>query len=130
MKNSIFLDTGVIGLYQSDHKDIRDEIKNKIKNKYEIISSELNYVELYTEEAYIYDWKRYTVCSRCYYNGISKCLFKTNKPPHFRKQIYWFKTLFDDNDTYEQTKQLLNNYDISDHYFIEYNDFTQCLKKN
>lgn len=105
-------------------------------NKHDIcytVKTRLNYdddPELYMEEAgYLYDWKRHTVCSRCYYNGISKCLFQTDKPPHLRIQISWFKTLFDDNETYEQTKQLLNNYDVSDHYFIEYNDFTQCLKK-
>ena len=47
MKNIIFLDTGVIGLYQSNHEETVKEIKTKKKNQYNFISSELNYVELF-----------------------------------------------------------------------------------
>lgn len=47
MKNTIFLDTGVIILYQSDHEEILKEIKTKIKKQYNFISSELNYIELF-----------------------------------------------------------------------------------
>ncbi len=47
MKNTIFLDTGVISLYQSKHKEILKEIKTKKKNQYSFISSELNYIEFF-----------------------------------------------------------------------------------
>jgi len=47
MNNAIFLDTGVISLYLSNHKVILTEIKTKKKNKYRFISSELNYIELF-----------------------------------------------------------------------------------
>jgi len=47
MKNIIFLDTGVISLYLSNHEVILKEIKTKMKNKYRFISSELNYIELF-----------------------------------------------------------------------------------
>lgn len=46
MKNTIFLDTGVISLYISDHEEIIEEIRVK-KKKYQFISSELNYIELF-----------------------------------------------------------------------------------
>ena len=39
MKNTIFLDTGIIGLYQSNHEEIVEEIKTKITNQYKLISS-------------------------------------------------------------------------------------------
>ena len=47
MKNTIFLDTGVISLYQSNHKETVEEINIKKKNKYNFISSELNYIEFF-----------------------------------------------------------------------------------
>lgn len=47
MKNTIFLDSGVISLYQSNHEDTLKEVKTKIKNQYNFISSELNYIELF-----------------------------------------------------------------------------------
>ena len=47
MKNTIFLDTGVISLYQSNHEEIVKEIKTKITNQYKFISSELNYIEFF-----------------------------------------------------------------------------------
>ncbi|TKJ25103.1 MAG: hypothetical protein CEE42_08705 [Promethearchaeota archaeon Loki_b31] len=47
MKNTIFLDTGVIILYQSNHEEILKEIQTKMKNKYSFISSELNYIEFF-----------------------------------------------------------------------------------
>ena len=47
MKNTIFLDTGVISLYLSNHEEILKEIKTKKKNKYSFISSELNYIEFF-----------------------------------------------------------------------------------
>ncbi len=47
MKNTIFIDTGVISLYQSNHEDIVKEIKTKITNQYKFISSELNYIEFF-----------------------------------------------------------------------------------
>jgi predicted nucleic acid-binding protein len=47
MKNTIFLDTGVIILYLSNHEVILKEIKTKKKNKYSFISSELNYIEFF-----------------------------------------------------------------------------------
>jgi len=47
MKNTIFLDTGVISLYLSNQEVILKEIKTKRKNKYRFISSELNYIELF-----------------------------------------------------------------------------------
>lgn len=47
MKNTIFLDTGAITLYLSDHEEILKEIKTKKKNQYNFISSELNYIELF-----------------------------------------------------------------------------------
>lgn len=48
MKNIIFLDTGVISLYQCNHKETTKEIKTKKENQYKFISSELNYIELFT----------------------------------------------------------------------------------
>jgi len=47
MKNTIFLDTGVISLYQSNHEETLKEIKTKKKNQYNFISSELNYIEFF-----------------------------------------------------------------------------------
>ena len=47
MKNTIFLDTGVISLYLSNHEETLKEIKTKKKNNYSFISSELNYVEFF-----------------------------------------------------------------------------------
>ena len=47
MKNTIFLDTGVISLYLSNHEETLKEIKTKKKNKYSFISSELNYIEFF-----------------------------------------------------------------------------------
>jgi len=47
MKNTIFLDTGVISLYQSNHKETLKEIQTKKKNQYNFISSELNYIEFF-----------------------------------------------------------------------------------
>ena len=47
MKNTIFLDTGVISLYISNHKEILEEIRVKKKNNYQFIASELNYIELF-----------------------------------------------------------------------------------
>jgi predicted nucleic acid-binding protein len=47
MKNTIFLDTGVISLYLSNHEETLKEIKTKKKNKYNFISSELNYIEFF-----------------------------------------------------------------------------------
>jgi predicted nucleic acid-binding protein len=46
MKNTIFLDTGVISLYISNHKEILEEIRVK-KKIYQFIASELNYIELF-----------------------------------------------------------------------------------
>ena len=46
MKNTIFLDSGVITLYQSNHEEPLKEIKTK-KNQFNFISSELNYIELF-----------------------------------------------------------------------------------
>ena len=47
MKNTIFIDTGVISLYLSNHKEILKEIKTLKKNKYSFMSSELNYIEFF-----------------------------------------------------------------------------------
>lgn len=47
MKNTIFLDSGVISLFISNHEDIIKEIRVKRKNHYNFISSELNYIELF-----------------------------------------------------------------------------------
>ena len=47
MKNTIFLDTGVIVLYQSNHEETVKEIKKKKHDRYDFISSELNYIELF-----------------------------------------------------------------------------------
>jgi predicted nucleic acid-binding protein len=47
MKNTIFLDTGVISLYYSNHEETLKEIKTKKKNQYNFISSELNYIEFF-----------------------------------------------------------------------------------
>ena len=47
MKNTIFIDTGVISLYLSNHEEILKEIKTKKKNEYSFISSELNYIEFF-----------------------------------------------------------------------------------
>ena len=47
MKNTIFLDSGVISLYQSNHEETIKEIRTKKKNHYNFISSQLNYIELF-----------------------------------------------------------------------------------
>ncbi len=47
MKNTIFLDSGVISLYQSNHEETIKEIRAKKKNHYNFISSQLNYIELF-----------------------------------------------------------------------------------
>ena len=47
MKNTIFLDSGVIILYQSNQEETVKEIKSKKKNRVNFISSELNYIELF-----------------------------------------------------------------------------------
>ena len=47
MKNTIFLDSGVISLYQSNHKQVITEITSMKKKQYIIISSELNYIEVF-----------------------------------------------------------------------------------
>lgn len=47
MKNTIFIDTGVISLYLSNHEETLKDIKTKKKNKYSFISSELNYIEFF-----------------------------------------------------------------------------------
>ncbi len=47
MKNTIFLDTGVISLYQGNHEETLKEINTKKKNRYNFISSELNYIEFF-----------------------------------------------------------------------------------
>lgn len=47
MKNTIFLDTGVISLYLGNHEETLKEINTKKKNRYNFISSELNYIEFF-----------------------------------------------------------------------------------
>ena len=47
MKSTILLDSGVISLYQSNHKEVFREIKTMKKNQYNFISSEVNYIELF-----------------------------------------------------------------------------------
>lgn len=47
MKNTIFLDTGVISLYQSNHKETIRELQIKKQNQFKFISSEVNYIELF-----------------------------------------------------------------------------------
>ncbi len=47
MKNTIFLDSGVISLYQSNHELTLREIKTLRKNDCIFLSSELNYIELF-----------------------------------------------------------------------------------
>ncbi|MGV9173488.1 MAG: PIN domain-containing protein [Promethearchaeia archaeon] len=47
MKNTIFLDTGVISLYQSNHKETIRELNIKKQNQFKFISSEVNYIELF-----------------------------------------------------------------------------------
>jgi len=47
MKNTIFLDSGVISLYQSNHEQTLREITTLKKNNYIFLSSELNYIELF-----------------------------------------------------------------------------------
>ena len=47
MKSTILLDSGVISLYQSNHKEVLREIKTMKKNQYNFISSEVNYIELF-----------------------------------------------------------------------------------
>jgi len=39
MKNTIFLDSGVISLYQSNHEEILREIKTMKKNQYNSFTS-------------------------------------------------------------------------------------------
>jgi len=48
MKNTIFLDTGVISLYLSGNRNVQDNIQSKLKKKHRFISSELNYIELFS----------------------------------------------------------------------------------
>jgi predicted nucleic acid-binding protein len=47
MKNVIFLDTGVLSLYQMNDKYVVNEILAKTKTSLAIISSELNFIELF-----------------------------------------------------------------------------------
>ena len=47
MKNTIFVDSGVISLYLSNHEETLREIKSVKKNHTIILSSELNYIELF-----------------------------------------------------------------------------------
>jgi predicted nucleic acid-binding protein len=47
MKSTILLDSGVISLYQSNHKEVFREIKTMKKNQYNFISSEVNYIEIF-----------------------------------------------------------------------------------
>lgn len=47
MKSTIFLDSGVISLYQSNHEEVLREIKTMKKNQYNFVSSEVNYIELF-----------------------------------------------------------------------------------
>jgi hypothetical protein len=47
MKNEIFLDTGIISLYQSKDENIFSEITKIRKESINFISSELNYIELF-----------------------------------------------------------------------------------
>jgi len=47
MKSTIFLDSGVISLYLSNHEEVLREIKTMKKNQYNIISSVVNYIELF-----------------------------------------------------------------------------------
>ena len=48
MKTTILLDTDIISLYISKHKEIQSEIQDKIKSKFRFIASELNYIELFS----------------------------------------------------------------------------------
>ena len=47
MKNTIFVDSGVISLYLSNHEKTHREIKTLKKAHSIILSSELNYIELF-----------------------------------------------------------------------------------
>lgn len=47
MKNTIFMDSGVISLYLSNHEKTIREIKSRKKIHSIILSSELNYIELF-----------------------------------------------------------------------------------
>ncbi len=47
MKNTIILDTGVLGLYQINDKKVVDEITAKKRKLINFFSSELNYIELF-----------------------------------------------------------------------------------
>lgn len=47
MKNTIFLDTGVISLYYSNNKELSQDLDLKKKKNYAFITSEVNYIELY-----------------------------------------------------------------------------------
>ncbi len=47
MKDEIFLDTGVISLYQIKKKEVVSEITTKRNKSTQFISSELNYIELF-----------------------------------------------------------------------------------
>ena len=47
MKNTIFVDSGVISLYLSNHEKTLREIKSVKKIHSRILSSELNYIELF-----------------------------------------------------------------------------------
>ena len=47
MKNTIFLDTGVLGLYQINDRKVVSEILSNKKRGLNLISSELNFIELF-----------------------------------------------------------------------------------
>ena len=48
MRITIFFDTGVMSLYLSGNKNLQDDIRSKLKKNYRFISSELNYIELFS----------------------------------------------------------------------------------
>ena len=47
MKGTIFLDTGVLSLYQSKHQETLEEIRSKRRKQFTFLSSEVNYIELF-----------------------------------------------------------------------------------
>lgn len=47
MKNTIFVDSGVLSLYLSNHEKTMKEIRSAKKTRSNILSSELNYIELF-----------------------------------------------------------------------------------
>jgi len=47
MKGTIFLDTGVLSLYQSKHEKTLEEIRSKRRKHFTFLSSEINYIELF-----------------------------------------------------------------------------------